>query len=754
MTQEELAERAGLTAKAVGALERGDRRHPYPHTVRALSRALGLSPADAADLAASVPPRSAQGPRPNPPSAAPFPTLPAPLVGRDEDIAAVMDAVMGESRLLTLTGPGGVGKTSLAIEVGHRLKDKLPDGVTFVPLAQVGEPGMVLDSIAHALGLRDVAGKSLREVISVALQHRQGLLVLDNFEHLLPAAGEVAELMSACPTIRMLVTSRSPLRIRSEREFVVAPLAVPDHTHPLDSPSVQLFVRRASAVTPSFQMDDSNAHAVAAICRRLEGLPLAIELAAARIRVLSPETLLLRLDSILPVLTGGSRDLPDRQRTLRESIRWSYDLLDEIERGLFRRLAVFAGGWSLEGAEAVAPAHDVLDPLERLVEASLVVRMRREDRYRMLEPIREYAMGELDAAGELAETRDRHAAFYLDLAENACRDLTRGDQLARLQVIDRHHDNLRSALSWLLTRPDDDGSAALRLAATLAPYWFLRGHWSEGRGWLARALDAHGGACTEEAASALEGAGLIAQFQNDYHQAATWLQRAVAIYRQGDNREGEASALSKWGFVAAFQNDRAKVEELCGALTPLEAHLRDPATIGNVLIFRGLEAVLRDDLPEAERLHERALALYRQVSDVQGIVWCLTNLGLLKIVTGELATASEMLREHLGMAARLREPASVQYALLGLATVATQQAQPMRAARLWGAAEAIRQAAGMELSFLARTQTMYDTWVERAREAAGDDDFDASWAEGTGMSLEETVSYALSTTPEAVAGAR
>lgn len=580
------------------------------------------------------------------------------------------------------------------------------------------------------------------------------LVILDNFEQILPAATDVADLLSMCPAIKVLVTSRSPLRIRGEREFVVSPLDIPE---PIDAPavadvsavpSVQLFVERASAVSPSFHLTDGNADAVAAICRRLDGLPLAIELAAARTRLLSPVALLQRLDPLLPVLVGGPRDLPERQQTIRASITWSHDLLPDAGRSLFRRLSVFAGGWTLEGAEALAPSSDVLGDLERLVEASLVFRDPADDRYRMLEPIREYASEQLEESGETGWARDRHAACFLTLVRNADAGLKGREQLRWLQLLDAEHDNLRAALGWLLGKGDGQ-SGALRMAGLLGKYWFLRGHWSEGRSWLSRALTEVPGQSPDDRARALDAIGLIALFQNDYARAAEYLEEGLSLYRQLGDTNGEASALTRLGYIAAFQNDTTFADNIRGEVDALVSGVSDKTVLGNLLVFLGLAAGVRNEIAESIEVHERALAVFREVGDAMGMTWCLTNLGLLKLVLGDLPAATAVLQEDLGLAVRLGEPASIQFGLLGLATIASQQGDYSRAARLWGAAETIRKAAGMELNALARARTMYDTWVEHARNEAGFERFATDWAMGASMSKDAAIAYAMS--PEEVA---
>lgn len=754
LTQQELAERAGLTPKGVGALERGDRRRPYPHTVRALGAALELSADELAALITTVPRRGAPILDPNSGTWIGVPALPTTLVGREQDVATVVNLLGGQGRLLTLTGPGGVGKTSLAIEVAHRLNGDFPGGVAFVALAQLDSPGLVLGSIARTLGLREAAERTLREVLHAAVQGRHLLLILDNFEHVTQAATDVAELLAICPTIKILVTSRSPLRIRGEREFPVRPLVLPDpKRQPLADdlgavPSIQMFVHRAQAMSPAFELTQANAAAIATICRRLDGLPLAIELAAARIRLLSPASLLAQLNQLLPTLTDGPRDLPERQQTIRSSVVWSYDLLDEPGRKLFRALSVFAGGWTIEGAKAVVPEADVLWVLERLVEASLVVPETGGDRYRLLEPIREFASNELDDREESQDVRDRHAAYYLALAEEAKHGLKGGEQLSWLKRLDEEHDNMRAALSWFLRQARAGtvrgNEQALRLVAALVRFWYLRGHWSEGRGWLEATLAVSTESQSVHRASALDGVGLITLFQNDYPQATAYLEESLGLFRSLGDQDGIASALTKLGFIAAFENDLARAEEIRAAILPLKPDLEEQSTVGYLLIFLGLSAVIRGEMGDALALHRESLEIFRQLANLHGMVWCLTNLGLLEMVTGNIQAAEEDLREDVVLAVQLGEPASIQYALLGLATVAAQEGKPLRAARLWGVAEATREAAGMDLSPLARAQTQHDTWVNHARGEMGEGVFVKAWAEGRRMLLEEALSYALS----------
>ena len=553
LTQEELAERAGLSVEAISSLERGTRRRPQIATLRQIADALGLADADRAailDARLGDPPAEVATPR------AAIPSLlipPTPLIGREREEAAIVYLLRQPTiRLLTLTGPGGAGKTRLALQVATTLREAFPDGVALVALGPLRDPRLVAATIAAALDLPNIGNLAAEERIAAFLGPKSLLLVLDNLEHLLEAAGLLARLVATCPSLRLLVTSRAPLRVQGEQEFAVRPLDVPargtrEPERVAEAAAVKLFVQRARAVRPEFVLDPTSALAVAEICRRLDGLPLAIELVAARTRVFSPRALLARLDippASLDVATGGARDLPARQRTLRETIAWSEGLLTLENRNLFHRLAVFAGGFSVSAVNAVAgvggatPEAAVEEGLAALVEQSLLFvepDPGGEPHYGMLETIRAFAWERLEASGEAKSARARHAAYYLALAVEAEPHLVRREQVEWLDRLEVEHENLRVALRWSVE--GGDLQAGLRAAAGLRTFWWLRGHAVEERRWQEALLATPGAeAPTAARAKALVWAGMTVYILEDWRRGKALMEEGLALARRVGSR--------------------------------------------------------------------------------------------------------------------------------------------------------------------------------------------------------------------------
>lgn len=536
MTQEDLAEQAGLSVRAISDLERGVKQWPQRQTVRLLASALRLSPPELTELEGTIRRRRQITPAVTSPSA-PIPRPLTSLIGRERDVAeAVHRLRWGGVRLLTLTGPGGVGKTRVAMEVASLFSRSFQGDVAYVPLAAVRHPGLVGPSIMRALGVKDSAASTPWELLARSLANRDVFVVLDNFEQVVDAAAMLAELLVACPQLRVVVTSRVNLRLRGESRLDILPLETPPRADlALDVaasyPAMELFVERAQTVKRGFTLNERNLDGVLEICHRVDGLPPAIELAAARTSVLPVPELLMRLEGRLRLLSEGPRDLPDRQRSMRATIAWSYDLLEPATQVLLRRLSVFAGGWWLEATEAVCGPTDggdgdVLNHLETLVASSLVRVEAGDDdmlvRYRMLETVREYAAEMLEESGESAQIRARHAADLETLAHQAKDQMEGPDQIIWLERLDAELANLRVALAWAIET--GNGTLALRIAAPLFRFWYMHGHLTEGRGWLdaALALDQNGD--TPSRSQALHCAGEMAWQQSDYPRATTLLQ--------------------------------------------------------------------------------------------------------------------------------------------------------------------------------------------------------------------------------------
>ena len=744
-----------------------------------------------ADLAADFPPLKALDHRPNN-----LPAQPTAFIGREAELGEIMKRLNSEGvRLLTLTGPGGIGKTRMALQAAADLIDRFEDGVYFVDLAPIRDPESIPAVIAQTLGLRETTDRPLSDELIGQLRTKTMLLLLDNFEQVTGAASEVVDLLRHCPQLKLLVTSREVLHVRGETILPVPPLALPradpkelsiDQLTQCDA--VRLFIERAQAVKPAFIVTDENARVVAKICLRLDGLPLAIELAAARIKLLPPQAMLARLEHPLEFLTSGARDLPARQQTLRNAIAWSYDLLDENEQKLFRQVSVFVGGCMVDAVEAAAgdnPARvSVLDQLGSLLDKSLLREVEGTDgepRFVMLETLREFGLERLEASGEQEMIRYRHANFFLSLAEQAEAGSESVEQVQWINRMEQEHDNLRAALEWSKAA-DGTGELCLRLAGTLGLFWEARGYFGEGRERLSAVLStvaAQGRtaarakllaraaelayrqsdyaatvAFAEESlaicrevgdkqgiASALIKLGNAAVEAGDYLTASGFLEEALTIWRELEDKHGTARALISLGWTALRPGDTHLANERLEEALALSRELEDTRSIGFELSGLGEVAMRQGDYARATRLIEESLELRRQLGNKWGVGVSLGMLGWVAMREGDWNRAIARLGESLEVRREIGDMGGSAWCLERLAEVALAQGKPEKAVRLLSAASAQRIFIGSVIDPV--DQPEYESTRTSLRAELGEERFAATWDEGRALTLEQAIAYAL-----------
>jgi predicted ATPase len=676
------------------------------------------------------------------------------LIGRDVEVAAIAALLTaGQSRLVTLTGIGGTGKTRLSIEAAHRLQPQFPDGVFFIELSRIDDERLVAPAIAHTIGLDESGRRDVFAWLAQYLKDRSVLLVLDNMEHVVEGGVQLAGLLAETTKLKLLVTSREALGLSGETEYCISPLAVPSQG---DEPSVGelracesvlLFIERAQGVWPDFELSEDNAQTISAICRKLDGIPLAIELAAARAKVLSSAEILARLEDSLSLLTGGARDLPDRQQTMRAAIHWSYDLLTDAEKIAFCRLAVFAGGFTLHQAEAVIADNEireseVLDIITSLSGKSLLVTKREgqgETRFRMLQLVRDFAIELLTTIDADRGVRRSHAEYFLQLAEGAVPHLAASDSAEWLERLENDHDNFRSAIQWALA---SDIEIAARLMASLRSLWTIRGHIREGRSWFENALEEK----ADELPAALRwelltGLGNMAQFQGDYSCSRDAYMRSLEDARTANDQKKVARSLRGLGALEYIQCDMASARERIVEAREISETLGDEFGIAAALSRLGDIGVAEGRPDEGRRHIRESLERFRNLGYKIGIMTTLNNLATAELLLGETESARIHLRESVATSSEMGDRINLRTVLEGFAALMFIKGEYQSAAQVCGAASSLGETIGVELEPVERR--LVDLYAEGLREAMAETDFEDAFTEGRRMNVEDAIKFVL-----------
>lgn len=695
------------------------------------------------------------------------------FIGRETELVEIR-TLLAKSRLVTLTGMGGTGKTRLALHLGVDLLEEYADGVWLVELAALSDPNHLPQAVVTALGLREEPGRPLLQTLADYLREKSALILLDNCEHLAAACAHLADaLLRACPRVRLLATSREALGLAGEVLYRVGPLSIPDKgalaameaategvwPSLLRYDSVRLFCDRATAFSPAFAVTSRNAPALAQVCRRLDGIPLAIELAAARIRSLSVEQIAARLDDRFDLLTGGSRAAMPRQQTLRALIDWSYELLSDPERVVLQRLSVFMGGWTLEAAEFICADSpggggnrpsgsnlnhfDSLNLMTQLVDKSLVLYEEDDEgnaRYRMLETVREYARERLEQSGEPEAICQRHTAYFAELAAEAIPKMHGPEQVAWYERIEAEHDNLRTAIERAL-RPDGEIGAAMRIVEGMKLFWCIRGYFAEGRNYAERALALGADAPAAWRIRAMNASGVLAWFQTDYAHLRQRCEEAADLARATDDRWGLTAATILLGSGAASENDKERARQLLDEGRTLARETGDTWLIGQSLHHAAMFAFHEGESGRAQGLAQGALKVARQNGDAWTTALAIRTLAFVSLARGEVVQARTSLQEAIRLYRRLRYKWGIATCFEGLARVARMEEQWERSASLYGAAASLREATGAPLPPYARG--LYEGDVTVVREALQPEPFTTAWTAGHAFPLEQAIAYAL-----------